>query len=335
MIRAGPGCPYVLSNPDSSISISDYRRSLLSGLKLFNSVDPEAALELLQKSDRTDVAEGDVVLAPDCLNDAVYVVLSGELEVRIGSPDARAISILGPGDCAGEMSIIEERRPSAYVIATESAHLLVIPREYLWELIDVSHDFAKNLLVILSERVRQHNDIFADRLGQMHKFERHATTDALTTLNNRHWMEDMFPREMERCASNRETLSLIMIDVDGFKLFNDRFGHIAGDRVLTLVADALKRHFRPRDFLARFGGDEFTVLLPGVDQHEALQIAERVRLALTGRASGDEDSLVRAPVTISIGVAERVGSEALEALLRKADAALYRAKHAGKNRVSL
>lgn len=323
-----------LLNTETIASSSDFHRSLLSGLRLFESVDTEAVQNLLQQCDRLDVAAGQVVIAPDKQNTAVYVVLSGTLAVHLGQIDSTPISILDPGDCAGEMSIIEERAPSAYVIAAENAHLLVIPRANLWEFVDVSHEFAKNLLIILSERVRHHNDALADRIGQMNKFERHATTDALTSLNNRHWMEDMFPREIDRCRKNYETVSMIMIDVDGFKTFNDRFGHAAGDRVLGVVADALKNHFRPRDLIARFGGDEFAVLMPGLGCDAAAKIAERVRMAVTGSTGDCDDSLIRSPVTISAGVSEMERSDTLDQLLRKADAALYRAKHAGKNRVS-
>ena len=314
---------------------SDYQRSLLSGLRLFESVDPDSVQELLQECSRIDAAKGQVVLTPERANSSVYVILSGNLEVRVGGTDAAAISVLDAGDCAGEMSIIEDRAPSAYVVASVDSHLLVIPKQHLWDFVDASHAFAKNLLIVMSERVRHHNHVIADRIGQMRKFERHATTDALTTLNNRHWMEDMFPRELDRCRRNFETASMIMIDVDGFKLFNDRFGHVAGDRVLTYVSAALKKHFRPRDLIARFGGDEFSVLLPGLSGPHAAEIAERVRGAVIGNTSDCDDSLVRAPVTLSIGVSEMDNEDTLDKLLRKADAALYRAKNGGKNRVSL
>ena len=86
------------------------------------------------------------------------------------------------GACVGEMSIIEDRDPSAYVIGAEQSHLLVIHQSTLWEMVDASHEFAKNLLVVLSERVRSHNRVIADSFGELKKFERHATTDALTSL---------------------------------------------------------------------------------------------------------------------------------------------------------
>ena len=238
------------------------------------------------------------------------------------------------GECVGEMSIIEDRDPSAYVIGAEDTHLLVIHQSVLWDMVDASHEFAKNLLVVLSERVRSHNKVIAESYGELRKFERHATTDALTGLGNRHSMEESFPREIARCETDEEPVSLIMIDVDNFKDFNDHFGHIAGDRALAAVSRILRKQFRPRDVLIRYGGDEFAVLLPQVDEEVAMTIADRVRQAVSGNTGDGSDSLIQIPVRISMGVAEMNHDGSLDTLIRAADAALYRAKHAGRDRVS-
>lgn len=313
---------------------SDYKRSLLAGLELFQGVRPEDVQGLLQKCDRRDVRQGELLLSPGLKNENVYIVLSGTLHVRVGSPDAPVLAAMEAGACVGEMSIIEERDPSAYVVAAEATHLLVIHQSVLWEMVDASHEFSKNLLVVLSERVRSHNHYIAASYGDLRKFEKHATTDALTGLSNRHAMEEAFPREVRRCVQNREPVSLIMIDVDRFKSFNDKFGHVAGDRALSAVAQELRQQFRPRDHIVRFGGDEFAVLLPGMNAKDALAVAERVRQAVSGRTGDSDDSLIKAPVEISMGVAELEEGGTFDALLRQADEALYRAKHAGRNNAS-
>jgi diguanylate cyclase (GGDEF)-like protein len=125
-----------------------------------------------------------------------------------------------------------------------------------------------------------------------------------------------------------------MIDVDNFKTFNDRFGHVAGDRALSAVASILKRHFRPRDLLVRYGGDEFAVLLPDVNLELATTIADRVRLHVSGDTGASNDSLIQIPIQISMGVASLRPGEELSDLIKDADAALYRAKKAGRNIVS-
>lgn len=314
---------------------SDYKRTLLNSLELFEGVDPEDIQELLQNCDRRDVAAGELLLSPGAKNEHVYIVLSGSLNVHVGSTDAPSLATMETGACVGEMSIIEDRDPSAFVVGAEDSHLLVIHQTILWDMVNASHEFAKNLLVVLSERVRSHNRVIADSYGELRKFERHATTDALTGLGNRHSMEESFPREIARCTKDESPLALIMIDVDNFKDFNDKFGHIAGDRALTAVARILQTQFRPRDVLIRYGGDEFCVLLPGVSEDQALAIADRVRQAVSGTTADGSDSLIQIPVRISMGVAALDGSGSLEMLVRAADAALYRAKRAGRDAVSV
>jgi diguanylate cyclase (GGDEF)-like protein len=313
---------------------SDYKRSLLAGLELFQGVCPDDVQELLQKCGRQDIAAGDLLLSPGSKNESVFVVLSGSLNVHIGSPDAPVVASLDAGACAGEMSIIEDRDPSAYVVAAEPTHLLVIHQSVLWDMVNASHEFSKNLLVVLSERVRSHNHVIAANYGDLRKFQRHATTDALTGLSNRHSMEETFPREVSRCKQDGQPVSLVMIDIDRFKSFNDRFGHIAGDRALSAVSNVLRMQFRPRDYLVRFGGDEFAVLLPGMGRQDALAVAERVRDSVSGSTTSSSDSLIQIPVEISMGVAELTEDGTFESLLRAADDALYRAKRAGRNTVS-
>jgi diguanylate cyclase (GGDEF)-like protein len=313
---------------------SDYKRSLLEGLELFQGVSADDVQELLQSCDRRDLAEGELLISPEKKNEYVFIVLSGSLNVHVGSPETPVLVTMDVGACVGEMSIIEDRDPSAWVIGAEQTHLLVIHQSTLWKMVDASHEFAKNLLVVLSERVRSHNRVIADSYGELKKFEHHARTDALTGLSNRHSMEESFLREIARCEKDGHPVSLIMIDVDNFKVFNDQFGHVAGDRALSAVASILRHQFRPRDLLVRFGGDEFAVLLPEVDEKLAMIIADRVREAVCCTTGDGSDSLIQIPVKISMGVAQLGKNGSLTTLIRAADTALYRAKHAGRNTVS-
>ena len=313
---------------------SDYKRSLLDSLELFRGVLPDDVHELLQRCDRRDLAEGELLLSPGAKNEHVFIVLSGSLNIHVGSVDTPVLASMDVGACVGEMSIIEDRDPSAFVIGAEESHLLLIHQTVLWEMVDASHEFAKNLLVVLSERVRSHNRVIADSFGEMKKFEKHATTDALTGLANRHTLQETFPTEIQRCVEKEKPVTMMMIDVDNFKQFNDMFGHIAGDRALAAVSKILRSQFRPADILVRYGGDEFAVLLPGTGKEQAMVVGERVRMAVSGNTSDGSDSLIQIPVKISMGVAELKPRGSLDTLTRDADAALYRAKRAGRDVVS-
>jgi len=163
-----------------------------------------------------------------------------------------------------------------------------------------------------------------------------ATTDALTGLINRRGFDEHLEDEVARAGRNRQPLSLVMIDIDRFKAYNDRYGHQAGDECLKLVAATVRATARrPADIAARYGGEEMALILPETDQEGAYELAEKLRLAVHGLEIAHTGS-ERNHVTVSLGVATLgPGTPAGSAaeLIRRADAALYIAKEAGRDRV--
>ncbi len=161
-----------------------------------------------------------------------------------------------------------------------------------------------------------------------------AITDELTGLVNRRRFLDALRSEITRGQRLGGRLSVVLADLDGFKLVNDRFGHHAGDEVLIAFADLLKAHGRDVDVAARLGGEEFAILLPETGLDGASAVADRLRLSLAELQIplGVGEKVM---VTASFGVAELGESQSVDALLRAADSALYRAKEHGKNRVEL
>ena len=310
---------------------TDFMRSLLHGIALFRNVDPDAIAELLPQCGRIDIESGQVLLSPAKTNHCVYVVLSGGLEVHIGSRNSAKIADLPPGSCAGEMSLIEDKDPSAFVVATEDSHLMVISHDLLWQMVDRSHTFSKNLLVVLSERVRSDNEFIASSIGVLEQATQNAITDALTGLGNRRWMDDMFQRELLRTRQITPPTCLMMIDVDNFKRYNDRYGHIAGDQILAGVATALRDYLRPTDLIGRFGGDEFAVLLPHIELQAATETADRI---LDEIANLSPPSFL-SQVTVSIGVTAAAARDDLDSIVHRADRAMYQAKTDGRNRVTV
>jgi diguanylate cyclase (GGDEF)-like protein len=153
--------------------------------------------------------------------------------------------------------------------------------------------------------------------------------DGLTSLLNRRGFDERLDAEIARSARFGHPLSLLLIDVDDFKLVNDRFGHAAGDEVLRSLASHIERSIRTIDIAARYGGEEFAVILPETPAEGALVVAERI-------LGFHQPSLIGAPITVTIGVAELDPvSGSKDELIQRSDEALYRAKRAGKNRVGL
>jgi diguanylate cyclase len=161
-----------------------------------------------------------------------------------------------------------------------------------------------------------------------------SLTDPLTTLSNRKYFDQALEREIAAAAAKNEPLSLLITDIDNFKSFNDRYGHLTGDHVLRLVAAACKQNVKGQDIAARYGGEEFVVLLPDTTLRSAVAVADQIRRSvmtkeLIKRSTGEH--LGR--ITISIGVATLHRGENAAVLIGRADSCLYAAKRSGRNRV--
>jgi diguanylate cyclase (GGDEF)-like protein len=156
-----------------------------------------------------------------------------------------------------------------------------------------------------------------------------ATTDALTGINNRAALNEKLLEAFERAQRYDRALSVILMDVDHFKKFNDTFGHPAGDEVLKNVAKVLSNTVRGADLVARYGGEEFAIILPDTEYAGAMVLAERCRRAIANHPWAQR------AITASIGVSTMTATTGNPTiLLQEADDALYRSKQAGRNRVS-
>jgi diguanylate cyclase (GGDEF)-like protein len=293
-------------------------------LPLFRGVSADDIARYISSSAELRLEPGSVLLTPEEPNRFIYVILSGRLSVRLREINAAPFTTLMGGDCAGEMSVIDGQMPSAYVVAEEASTVLAIEEERIWELINASHAIAINFLHILSRRVRYGNLAIGDS-------EENATIDELTGLRNRRWMNRMFRREMQRCRFHGDPVALLMMDIDHFKDFNDKHGHLAGDQLLAGVASAITLRLRPSDLFARYGGEEFVLLLPNVSKNDAIAVAEKLRVAASEVEIKEDSDISLPPITVSIGIASMGIEDNLDHIIQRADQALYRAKAEGRN----
>lgn len=189
----------------------------------------------------------------------------------------------------------------------------------------------KQLLTIMAGQAA----LATERALLYEKIENMAITDGLTCIYNHRYFYARLEEEFQRAKRYHHPFSLLLLDVDHFKKFNDTYGHQAGDKVLQRVAKVLTRETRRSDVVARYGGEEFAVLLPNTELANAVRLANRIRLAIKGEPVEIGSNRPLVSVTVSIGVAQAPvhGHEPGE-LIEAADRALYHAKGAGRNRVS-
>lgn len=178
---------------------------------------------------------------------------------------------------------------------------------------------------VLERLVRERTSDLEETNRQM---QRLAITDVLTGLYNRLRTDEVLDTELERQRRHPGPLSIILLDLDHFKLINDRYGHRTGDRILRELGGVLADRVRKTDCLGRWGGEEFLVICPHTDRHQSRALAESLRQAVA-----EKDFELEAPVTISLGVAGHHPGDTREVLIERADQALYRAKQEGRDRV--
>ena len=186
---------------------------------------------------------------------------------------------------------------------------------------------------ILKARVKNHLELkkYRDIL------EKHCLMDGLTGIANRRYFDQTFDKEWRRALRSGETLSLVFIDIDFFKKYNDYYGHLAGDDCLRQVGNALQESIkRAGDLVARYGGEEFVIILPATSQADATRIGEKVRSNIEDLKVVHQRSEVSEYLTVSIGIAAAIPEKNMipASLMSQADRALYQAKRQGRNRVN-
>ena len=188
-------------------------------------------------------------------------------------------------------------------------------------------------LLLRLKKVLKNRQVVKDRARVLDKLEKLAITDGLTTLYNLRHFYNQLEVEIGRCSRYGHSLSLLLLDIDNFKMYNDTYGHLEGDKVLVRLSQIIKSCLRTMDSAYRYGGEEFTVILPETKGKKAKNVANRIKRAVElERFLPEPDKVVT--ITISIGLTEYFKNEQLSTFIKRADQAMYNSKARGRNRIS-
>lgn len=285
--------------------------------------------ELLPLGREGVVPAGEELWQEGAKGDTVVLLLEGTFEVLQTSPTGEdvVLRMVRAGEVLGEIACLDGGARSAGLRAASDCRIRTIAAEEFRRFVRDRPHLLEELFVIESQRIRS--------LSRMVMQSQHrAITDRLTSLYNYGFFIERLDLELERAVQMDDAVSVVLFDIDHFKVYNDTNGHPAGNVVLVQASDLLRRTARRGDIVARFGGEEFVMLLYGASRREAHQVAEaaRARVEATAFAGGEKQPLGR--VTISGGVAcFPADSASATDLLKAADVRLYKAKAAGRNRV--
>jgi len=188
-------------------------------------------------------------------------------------------------------------------------------------------------LMLRLKRVLKERRLTKERNRILSKLENLAITDGLTKLYNLRHFYHLLEIEIDRCRRYGHPLALLLLDIDNFKVYNDTYGHLEGDKVLVKIGQIIQSCLRTMDTAFRYGGEEFTVILPETTAEEANNVAHRIRTAVEFENFFPEPENV-VTVTISVGVTEYYNKESLSAFIKRADQAMYLSKEKGRNAIS-
>ncbi len=270
----------------------------------------------------------------------LFIIKSGAISVRIHVQDGtdKEIALLKTGEFFGEMAIFENAPRSATCITAEDSELLRLNKEDFFSLMKNFPHAAINVMKSMLNKTSDRLNASGQFVTQMVKWGEDASlravTDKLTGVFNRRYMESELEKRFDRAKKEGTPLCLVMADMDYFREVNEGYSHEVGDQYIVEVAKVFRNSFRKTDITSRYGGDEFTILLPDTDLETAMKVTEEVRKNVEKLDFLDSLEGPDLHLSVSLGVSCYPATAATMAqLTEQADKALYAAKHGGRNRV--
>lgn len=316
--------------------------SVLKSIEILSSLSNKELELLYSYMNIEEYRKGETLFREGDTGEIMYIVLSGSVSISVNTPDGKVLEIaeISSGNFFGEMSIFDSAARSATCSPKCDTSVLSFKADDFYEFIKNNSIAGSNImhrmLKITTERLNNTGAFLSDMVTWGEKARVRAITDDFTGLYNRRFLDEALEGRFAEAKSEDNYLSVAMIDLDNLGTLNDEYGQEMGDKIILAAVQIFKKLFRKDDILARYGGDEFTFLLPGLSGKEALSVCSTLvreirQISLLNNLGGSLKN-----ITISIGIAcfpDHAGS--VSGLSEKADQALYQAKEDGRDRAVL
>ncbi len=320
----------------------DQTSGFLEEVDILADLDPEELKRIAASLRRHDLEEGEALFREGDPGGELFVVESGCVGIRVRLEDGQELEIatMSRGEFFGEMSVFEKEPRSATCVAKTSCCLHSLHERDLSAVMEdaprAAGKMMRRMLADTQRRLANTGEFLSDMVQWGESARKRAITDKLTGLYNRRYLDQTFEDLVDRARRRGACLAVVMVDLDRFREINEAYSEEIGDRVILAASEVFKRGLRDGDVATRYGGDEFTFVLPDTEPQAAVEIGESIReevgrIDILRGLSGPVDR-----VTTSQGIAcfPLHGDDAAS-LRSAADAALYEAKEQGRNRVVL
>ncbi len=322
--------------------MSSETRSFLKQVGIFSTLEEEDLRSVEQVLSPVEAGADEVLFREGDPGDRLYIVRSGRvaITVSVANGDEFEVASFGAGECLGEMTLFDNSPRSATCTTTEPTSFYTLTvGDFDFLVRDQPRCAIKimyRMLNVTTERLRSSSNFLSDMVQWGEGARKRAITDEFTGLYNRRYLDEAIEERIADARATRTSLAVMMFDLDHFHAINDAYGQQVGDEVIKEIVPVIRRVFRETDYAARYGGDEFTVLLPDTDVETAHAIASRlveeVRTVDTLAKQGG--TIDTATTSVGVAVFPLHGNTAKE-LSDNADHALYQAKEGGRNRADI
>lgn len=312
----------------------------LKSVEIFSLLESDE-IAIIEKALKThDKEEGEIIFREGDPGNDLFIVKSGIVASSVKLPDGsdREVATFEPGNFFGEMSIFENAPRSATCYCSEKCSVVSLHDKDFFQIVEKNPDIAMKIMYrmlnIVTQRLRNTSEFLSDMVTWGDAASKRAITDEMTGAYNRRFLDDAIVTHFESAKKANSPLSVVMVDLDYFRDINDNYGHETGDSMIMEVVRVYNEILAEEDILARYGGDEFTILLPGRDSKAAFEIAEIVRREIESLDILEKFNGPVKRVTLSQGIASYPeNAKDIKTLREQADQSLYRAKEEGRNRV--